>query len=128
MSNQNWTVLAKYFSVPASNKVDPLLLSERGRAAAAMKKARALAKLYPAINIEQDAPGAWWVYCDGFDAEEGFDPMEGNHFCIDGREVLECVEVYVAHLQLAEPPSLYGPGALPHAADESLESSHYPEQ
>lgn len=95
----DWNILLPYFSVPRSKtaaaKSDARAAAiVRGQSGAAMRKAKALAALHPRINIEKEAAGAYWVTCDLWDDDEA-DPLYGSHFCSDGQEVLEAVNVYV---------------------------------
>ena len=59
--------------------------------ARAMKEAKALAATI-GVEIERDTAGGWWVTRPGMDP----DPLDGNHFCSTGNEVLEAVKVYEA--------------------------------
>lgn len=56
----------------------------------ALAKARRLAAKN-GITIQRDRDG-YWVNTDLY---QEIDPIEGNHFCVGGREVLEAVEVIV---------------------------------
>lgn len=99
----NWNILAPFFSVPVKKDgrrktfVDRIAAAERGKNAAAMKKVYALLKLNPEINIDKDSAGGWWVCCDRFDPDGEDDPLRGEHFCADGQETLEAVNVYINH-------------------------------
>lgn len=92
----DWNILGKYFGVPT--RVSPsqaalrkTLQSERGKSTAALNKAKRLAAKYPAISIDRDGPGAYWVTC----ADVVPDPYDGGNFHTDGRDVLEAVEAYI---------------------------------
>lgn len=88
----NFNVLNRYFGTPASKpKPNPAIARERGLALAALNKARKLTEQHPAIQIEKDVAGGWWVTCEGL-AE---DPYDGGNFHTDGRDVLEAVESYI---------------------------------
>lgn len=81
---------------PGKPKANPEIARERGRSVAALNKARKIAAAH-GVNIDKDASGGWWVTCSKF--PDGQDPMEGNHFACDGREVLDTVETYIVELQ-----------------------------
>lgn len=86
----------KFQKSPTSKvPANPEIASERGRSMASLNKARKLAEQH-GIEIEKDTQGGWWVTCDKFTPEN--DPMDGSHFCGNGREVLEAVESYVTAL------------------------------
>lgn len=80
----------------AKSQQNPVLAQERGRSVAALNKARKLA-LQHGINIDKDAEGGWWVTCSKF--ADGKDPMEGNQFACDGREVLDTVQAYALEIE-----------------------------
>lgn len=103
-NGRDWNVLARYFSIPrsksaAQKKLDATLRARRARSAGAMRKAKALAEKH-GIEIEREDVGAYWVTHPQFSDADN-DPLEGSHFCSDGAEVLQAVEVYVAHLSAA---------------------------
>lgn len=72
---------------------DKMLQSVQLADARDMKTAKRLADLY-GITLEREREG-YWVTCKSF--TDGTDPLEGNHFCTSGREVLEAVQVYIDH-------------------------------
>lgn len=103
-SRVDWNILAKYFPVvskPAKSAKEKLfdkhMAQERGRALAALNKARKLAAPH-GIEVERESASAYWVTCPKLGDN---DPFVGNQFCSDGREVLETVEAYVEHLAKA---------------------------
>lgn len=59
----------------------------------ALAKARRLVAKYD-IWIDKDSTG-YWIGSSLDDSDQ--DPLEGNHFCSSGREVLEAVEVLINH-------------------------------
>jgi hypothetical protein len=75
------------------------LADERRRDRAAMAKARRLAAKH-GVTIERDGPcrrGNFWVtYAPLLD--DVADPLNGEHFCTSGREVLAAVQAYAKHL------------------------------
>jgi hypothetical protein len=75
------------------------LADERRRDHAAMAKARRLAAKH-GITIESDGRcrnGNFWVtYAPLMD--DAADPLNGDHFCTSGHEVLDAVQVYAKHL------------------------------
>lgn len=75
----------------------PDLSDEQRQDRSAMTKARRLVAKNPAIDIDREGRGAWWVTVPGINSASA-DPCEGGHFCADGREVLQVVETYVAWL------------------------------
>lgn len=91
----DWNILGKYFGVPTrvdrSAELRRTLQSERGKSTAALNKAKVLAANYPAIVIDRDGPGAYWVTC----ADVVPDPYDGGNFHTDGRDVLEAVQGYI---------------------------------
>lgn len=75
------------------------MIAERRLDANAAAKARRLVAKYPSISIDKgDAPGEHWVYLQ-LATDNGDDPLEGNHFCVGGRELLEAVETYVTYIE-----------------------------
>jgi hypothetical protein len=78
------------------------LTEERKRDRAAMAKARRLAKKH-GVTVESDGRcrnGNFWVtYTPLLDDEA--DPLQGEHFCTSGHEVLAAVQVYAKHLTVA---------------------------
>jgi hypothetical protein len=58
----------------------------------AMARAKRIAAKH-GILIERDHK-SWWVTCPALERAGIPDPCEGAHFCSDGQEVLEKVEVY----------------------------------
>lgn len=97
----DFNVLNRYFGVPTTKpKPNPELARERGRSVAALNKARKLAEQH-GIEIDKDSAGGWWVTCSKFTEEN--DPLDGSHFCVDGRDVLDAVETYVTELAKLAP-------------------------
>ena len=97
---KDWNILAKYFAVPKTKSpvqvaLSVALLEERRLNRNALAKAMRLA-LKHGITLELDAQNGWWVgsVLDDTDA----DPLDGSHFCSDGREVLAAVETLVKEL------------------------------
>ena len=97
---KDWNVLAKYFAVPKTKSpsqvaLSAALLEERRLNRNALSKAKRLAAKHD-INIDLDAQNGWWVGSALDDTED--DPLDGNHFCSDGREVLAAVETLAKEL------------------------------
>jgi hypothetical protein len=95
---RDWNILAPYFGAPVKRKPDPLLQRERAIPYNALRRARRLAAKH-GIDIEADGGGGhgnYWVTCDKYTEET--DPLNGCHFCTDGREVLEAVETYIKEI------------------------------
>jgi hypothetical protein len=61
----------------------------------ALAKAKRLAAKHD-ISITRDCAGGWWV-CSRLN-DTPADPLDGNHFCSDGREVLEATQALVKAL------------------------------
>jgi hypothetical protein len=61
-----------------------------------MRAAKALATLH-GVSIERDRDGYWVTLPSLRDSKD--DPLEGNHFCVGGREVLEAVEIYARFIE-----------------------------
>jgi hypothetical protein len=78
---------------------DKLPAGESARNSSAMRKAKTLAALH-GVKIEREGPGAYWVTHADLD-DTPADPCNGNHFCSDGQEVLQTVEVYAEHFTKA---------------------------
>lgn len=76
--------------------VDRAIKAERNKSYAALRKARELAAKH-GIEIEKEDSNAFWVTHPSL-TDTDTDPLEGNHFCSDGQEVLAAVEAYVEHL------------------------------
>ena len=97
---KDWNVLAKYFAVPKTKSPTQVALSvalteERRLNKNALAKALRLARKH-GIAVELDAQSGWWVSSDLDDTPT--DPLDGNHFCSDGREVLAAVETLAKEL------------------------------
>lgn len=60
----------------------------------ALAKARRLVAKH-GMDLERDDDG-YWVTWNQFGEDN--DPLEGNHFCVGGREVLQAVETYLEAL------------------------------
>lgn len=91
---KDWNILSKYFAVPKTKSpaevaLSAALLNERRIDRNALAKAKRLA-LKHGINIDADAQNGWWVGSALDDTPA--DPLDGNHFSSDGREVLAAVE------------------------------------
>jgi pyruvate/2-oxoglutarate dehydrogenase complex dihydrolipoamide acyltransferase (E2) component len=97
---QDWNILSKYFAVPKSKSPAQVAFSkamkeERRLNKNAMAKARKLAEKL-GVTIERDGVDGWWVSSKLNDTDT--DPLDGNHFCTDGREVLQAVETLAKEL------------------------------
>lgn len=79
---------------------DAALNSVQLAAARDMRKAKALAAQH-SITIERDRDGHWVTHSTLTDSDN--DPLEGNHFCVGGWEVLEAVQAYVDFLETTQP-------------------------
>lgn len=88
-------ITGKFSAGPVQRKRDPEQARERGRSLSALNKARSLATQH-GIEVDKESGGGWWVSCDNFTPEN--DPLDGSHFCADGREVLEAVQTYIEAL------------------------------
>ena len=75
----------------AKASVSAEALAERGRNLSALNKARKIAATI-GVDIDKDSQGGWWVTCSSF--AESCDPLDGNHFCASGSEVLQAVAIY----------------------------------
>jgi hypothetical protein len=82
---------------PAELAQAKALAREKGLNSAALRKARALAAPL-GVEVEKEDTGAYWVTCPAL-SDTGNDPLEGNHFCSDGREALAAVEAYAEHFK-----------------------------
>lgn len=71
---------------------DALIRNEKAMDKSALAKARRLAERHR-LAIAPDH-GGFWVN-GPLDDDSEKDPIRGEHFCADGREVLEKVELYV---------------------------------
>lgn len=100
-TNNLETLLTGFFSIPVKQSQEykqrqEQLASARGKSGAAMRKAKTLAQAH-GIEIDREEAGRFWVtHPDLVDTDR--DPLEGRHFCTDGEEVLEAVQVYASHL------------------------------
>lgn len=95
MLTVNFPIVADQRAAKAREDAHALKLL-RARSAAVLKKARALAAKH-GIEIEREDADAYWVRHPSFRHDEINDPLNGNHFCSDGHEVMEAVQVYVTH-------------------------------
>lgn len=86
-------------ATPLRRPAPAAILADRLAGARALRKAHALAEKHPRIEIEKERPGSFWVTCEGMEGDS--DPLDGNHFCSDGTEVLEAVQTYISHLTQA---------------------------
>jgi len=73
----------------------PFIQEEKLLDRRALAKAMRLARKH-GIAVELDAQSGWWVSSDLDDTPT--DPLDGNHFCSDGREVLAAVETLAKEL------------------------------
>ena len=97
---KDWNILAKYFAAPKTKSPAQVALSatlqeERRLNCNALAKAKRLAAKHD-VTIDLDAQNGWWVGSKLNDTAA--DPLDGNHFCSDGREVLAAVETLVKAL------------------------------
>jgi hypothetical protein len=76
-------------------KVGAGVMRDRALGGGALRKAQTLADAH-GVKVEKEGPGAYWVTHPDLDGTPE-DPCEGNHFCTDGREVLETVQAYADH-------------------------------
>jgi hypothetical protein len=76
-------------------KVGAGVMRERALGGGALRKAQTLAAPH-GVKIEKEGPGAYWVTHPDLDDTDD-DPCKGGHFCTDGREVLQCVQLYAEH-------------------------------
>ena len=88
--------LGQLFRPSGASFVSRIAAAERGKSTSALVKAKRLAAAHTSIVIDRDGPGAYWVTCTKLTGSS--DPCDGNQFCTDGREVLECVETYIKAL------------------------------
>lgn len=70
----------------------PGVLAEKAKARNALARARTQAKAL-GVAIERDRQGGYWVSHPEVPEGEG-DPLDGGHFCGDGDEVAQAVQVY----------------------------------
>jgi len=75
----------------------PATVEQRRRNARAWAKARRLAAKH-GIGITRDSAGGYWVTHGVADAAANGGPLDGNHFCEGGEEVLAACESYRDHL------------------------------
>ncbi len=87
------TLQRELASIFRATQRDKMLQSVQLADARDMRNAKRLAALYD-ITLERDREG-YWVTCKSF--TDDTDPLDGNHFCTTGREVLEAVQVYIDH-------------------------------
>jgi hypothetical protein len=105
--NRDWNILAPYFGAnpagaltirkPAPVGPSPVEIQAAKLSKALLRKARMIARPLD-INIDQDGRDDYWVTHFDFADDEDSDPLNGNHFCQGGAEVLAAVQVYAEAL------------------------------
>ena len=84
------------FAIPKrKGRQEPFIQQEKLLDRRALAKAKRLAAKHD-ISITRDCAGGWWV-CSRLN-DTAADPLDGNHFSSDGREVLAAVETLVKAL------------------------------
>lgn len=87
--------LAGFFGIVKQDLEQQEQKRNAAQRAAALRKAKALAKRH-GIEITHDtALGGWYVECDHVDPAN--DPLEDDHYTTIEQEVLEKVAVYIEH-------------------------------
>lgn len=92
--------LAEVFGTDRRAVICIAKVEEQRRQRAAMAKAKRLAKKH-GVELGPDADGYWVTHPDFDDGDN--DPLQGEHFCVGGAEVLAGVQAYADAIARSKP-------------------------